>query len=126
MNMGQGEQLYTEDFGFLDLVSEPPAELVAYQPTAPTAGATPSFLDQMVSMTQKLIPAALSFKQQNDLNQLNLERARKGLPPLNTSQFMAQSAPQVRVGMTQDTQKMVMIGLAGVAVLAAFFIFSRK
>jgi len=105
-----------------NLISEPPGSVMTeYQEQNPTAGASgPSFLDQLVSFGQKLIPAALSFEQQRNLNELNLERARKGLPPLNTSQYMAQSAPQFRAGLTPDTQNMLMMG--GAAILGVWLL----
>jgi hypothetical protein len=65
----------------------------------------------------------LSLKQQSDLNELNLERARRGQPPLNVSQYAAQSAPQVRAGLTPDTQSLLIYGgaaLAGVWLLSSF------
>ena len=106
------------------LISKPPGSvLVEYQGQAPTAGASgPSILDQIVSFGQKLIPVALSLEQQRGLNDLNMQRARMGLPPLNTSQYMAQSAPQVRFGMTPDVQNLVMYG--GAALLGVWLLSS--
>jgi hypothetical protein len=109
-----------DDYG---LVSEPPGTaMVEYQDQAPTAGGSPSLLDQIVSFGQKLIPVALSLEQQRGLNDLNMQRARMGLPPLNTSQYMAQSAPQVRFGMTSDVQNLVMYG--GAALLGVWLLSS--
>ena len=125
MNLGQSD-FVEDDPGFFDLLSEPGAQLIEYQDTVPTAGATPSILQQLVEFGKAAIPAALSFQQQRDLNEINIERARKGLPPINTAQFMAQSAPQVRVGMTQDTQKMLMYGVLIAAAAGIIMVVARR
>lgn len=108
-----------EDYAYNgELASYPPgSEMVEYQEQFPTAGGSgPSILDQIVDFGKKLIPVALSYEQQKQLNDLNIARASKGLPPLNTSQYSAQSAPQVRVGVTPDTQKMLIYGGAALAL----------
>lgn len=123
MNLAQNDD-YAPG-GYFDLVSEPGPELVEYQDTYPVVGATPSILDQIVSFGQKIVPAVLSYQQQRDLNAINIERARRGLSPLNTSAYVAQSAPQVRFGMTADTQKMLMYGVLIAAVAGVLIAFAR-
>lgn len=126
MNLSQSpDDFYTGDY--YDLISEPQTYPPYYQDTAPTAGASgPSILDQIVSFGKSVIPMALSVKQQNDLNQINVERAKKGLPPLNTSAYAAQSAAQVRVGIAPDTQKMLMYGVAAVLGVSVLMMVLRR
>lgn len=47
---------------------------------------------------------------------LNLQRAQQGLPPLNPAAY----APQVAVGLNEDTQRLVLLGAA--ALLAVFLL----
>jgi hypothetical protein len=97
-----------------------------YQDTAVTAGATPSILQQIVEFGKTALPAVLSYQQQKELNDLNVERARKGLPPINTQQFTAQSAPQVRMGLTQDTQKLLIYGVVAAAIVGIVMTIARR
>ena len=122
-NVGQNDYV---DSGFYDLISEPPSGLVEYQDTLPVAGAAPSILQQIVDFGKAAIPVVLSYEQQKQLNDLNIERARKGLPPLNTQQFSAQSAPQVRMGLTADTQKMLMYGVLIAAAAGIVMVIARR
>lgn len=76
-----------------------------------------SWLDKLSSFGQ----VALNLELMRDLNEINLERARKGLPPLSPSEY----SPQVNVGVASDTRNtalmlggMGLIGLLGVALLA--------
>jgi hypothetical protein len=112
--------------GYFDLVSEPSGVLMEYQDTAVTAGATPSILQQIVEFGKTALPAVLSYQQQKELNDLNVERARKGLPPINTQQFTAQSAPQVRMGLTQDTQKLLIYGVVAAAIVGIVMTIARR
>lgn len=113
--------------GPFDLISEPlPSDLGVFQDTVPTLGSEPSILDKIVSFGEKVIPGILSMQQQREINDINMERARKGLPPINAQAYLAQSAPQVRFGVTPDTQNalvkgaiVVGIGFAAFAVIRA-------
>lgn len=82
---------------------------------APTSG---SWWDQyggdVISAIKSVGTAYLTLEQQKELNDLNMSRAQRGLLPLSPSQF----APQVNVGMSQDTKKLLLYAaLAGGAVL---------
>lgn len=71
------------------------------------------------SILRSTLPVLASTYQQQQLNKLNLERMRNGLPPISGQQYASQyqiPAAQVQVGMTSDTQKLVMYG--GLALLA--------
>lgn len=123
MNLAQFEDDFGyDDPGYYDLLAEPTPQLVEYQETVPTAGATPSILDQIVSFGQKLVPVVLSYQQKKELNDINVERAKRGQPPLDMNAYLRSSAPQIRAGLTTDTQKMLMYGgllIAGVFIFSA-------
>jgi hypothetical protein len=71
------------------------------------------------SILRSTLPVLASTYQQQQLNKLNLERMRQGLSPISGQQYANQymvPAAQVQVGMTGDTQKLVMYG--GLALLA--------
>jgi hypothetical protein len=65
----------------------------------------------------RLLPQLAATYQQKQLLDVQVERARQGLPPLNTNQYAA----GLNVGVSQDTQKMLMYGAIG---LGALFVFS--
>jgi hypothetical protein len=52
--------------------------------------------------------------------QLNLERARQGLPPVDPTQY---SGLGVQVGLAPQTQNLILIGLIG---LGAVLLLSRR
>jgi hypothetical protein len=67
----------------------------------------------------KVGTALLSLNQQRELQELNIQRATRGLAPLSPSQY----APQMNVGIAQDTQKMLMFGAIGLGLV---LLFSRR
>ncbi len=60
-----------------------------------------------------VINKGLTVYQTQQLNQINLERARMGLPPIDTSQY---TGVGVRVGIAPQTQQLLIYG--GLALLA--------
>ena len=67
-----------------------------------------------------LASSALTALQTYQLNQINVNRARQGLPPLNTASY----ASGINVGLNPQTQQLVMYG--GIALLAILLINSMK
>ena len=64
----------------------------------------------------KLLTAVTMTVQQRQLMQLNIERAKKGLPPIDIASY---SGVGVNVGLSPDTMRLVMFGgLALLVVLA--------
>lgn len=61
-----------------------------------------------------LIGKGLTALQTYQLNQINLERARMGLPPIDVSQYA--TGVGVRVGLAPQTQQLIIYG--GLALLA--------
>lgn len=66
----------------------------------------------------KLATNALTALQTFQLNQINVQRAKQGLPPINTAAY----GTGINVGLSADTQKLVMYG--GIALLGVLLINS--
>lgn len=62
---------------------------------------------------QRSLPILAATYQQKQILDVQVERARQGLPPLNASQYAA----GVQVGLSSDTQKMLIFGALGIAAL---------
>ena len=60
---------------------------------------------------------SLNLVQTQQLNQINVARARQGLPPIDTSRYTGMG---VNLGLTPQTQQLVMYG--GLALLAVLLI----
>lgn len=67
-----------------------------------------------------LATSALTALQTFQLNQINVNRARQGLAPLNTASY----GTGINVGLNPQTQQLVMYG--GIALLAILLINSMK
>ncbi len=70
----------------------------------------------------RLLPVLASTYQQKQLLEVQVDRARQGLPPLDATQY----AGGVQVGLSPDVQKLLMWG--GIAALAilGFAVFQRR
>lgn len=104
-----------------------------------------SFFSDLATGVVDLAPQYLQYKQQGDMLDLQIERARAGLPPIDASKYQTPPyAPQqppptqapapapipvpvgpIYVEPAKPDQKMMMVLGAGV-VVAAFFLFKKK
>lgn len=66
----------------------------------------------------QLATQALTALQTYQLNQINVNRAKQGLPPINTAAY----GTGINVGLSADTQKLVMYG--GIALLGVLLVNS--
>lgn len=69
---------------------------------------------------QRLLPILATTYQQKQLLDVQVDRARSGLPPLDASMY----APGVQVGLSSDTTKTLL--MFGGAALAVLFLMSRR
>jgi hypothetical protein len=76
-----------------------------------------SWIDTLV----KLVPAITMTAQQQQLMQLNIERAKKGLPPVDIASY---TGIGVNVGLSPDTKNLLIFG--GIALVAVFFLTRKK
>lgn len=69
---------------------------------------------------QRSLPILAATYQQKQILDVQVDRARQGLPPLNASQYSA----GVQVGLSSDTQRMLIFGALGIAAL--FLVLRRS
>jgi hypothetical protein len=82
----------------------------------PSQGGAGSWVD--------LIGKGLTALQTYQLNQINVERAKMGLPPIDTSQY---TGVGVRVGLSPQTQQLIIYGgLALLGVLVFQSVMKRR
>ena len=73
---------------------------------------------------QKIFSALVMSEQQRQLMQLNIERAKQGLPPIDIARY---SGVGVNVGLSQGTQQLVTYALlAGGALLLLNTLMKRR
>lgn len=85
-------------------------------PVDPSQSGATSWLD--------LLSKGLTTLQTYQLNQINVERAKLGLPPIDTSQY---TGVGVRVGLAPQTQQLLIYGgLALLAVLVFQSVMKRR
>lgn len=78
-------------------------------------GTGESWLDSLT----RLLPIIAATQQQRELLQIQVDRARQGLPPLDASQY----STGVRVGLDDSTKKLLVGAAVGLGLL---FAFSRR
>lgn len=96
-----------------------------------------SLIDRIMGAAETILPAYLQYEQQKEVLDVQLERARAGLPPLEVGNY----APSVQVGLDQQTidrimseaasragQGVQMAGpwLIGLLALGAFLLLGRR
>ena len=117
---GLGQDFWSFDYGAED------AGTAVSVPDPATAQGSESTWTQIISAAKSIVPVYYAAKTQEDIAQINLERLRRGQAPLPES-YLRASAPQVRAGLSPDTQRMIMIlGVGLLAVLALPMVLRRR
>lgn len=100
-------------------------QLSGLQALADTATTQPSIGMKLMDMLSQGANVLLSAKQQKDLNKLNLERAKQGLPPIDTAAYAEASAPVMKVqgGVDANTRKMMWAMGLGVLAIGGFGVY---
>lgn len=80
--------------------------------TEQPAPSEPSLWDNIVGGLEKLVPVYLATEQQKQLNDINLQRAKAGLSPLDASDA---STISTQVGLSPKTQQTILLGTGIVA-----------
>jgi hypothetical protein len=99
-----------------------------YTPVVKPAVPEKSWFTSFTQSIQKIAPALVQYKTQKDILKLQLDRAKKGLPPLDTSAL----APTIRVQpelspeMYSDLKKYVLPVSIGIGALLVAVMMSRK
>jgi hypothetical protein len=95
-----------------DAFAEPVSGTVASQ--------AKSILDSAIETIKQLAPAYIGIQQAKTCLQINADRARNGLPPMDCAS--GGLAPQVGIGVSPDV-KMILWAALGIGAL---FLFMRK
>lgn len=74
-----------------------------------------------LDILKESLPTYLQYSTQKQLIDLNIERAKRGLAPVDSSTI----APTVNVGVSSDVQKLVTLGLLGAFGLGALSLMTR-
>ncbi len=94
--------------------------------TSTTPAATTGWLDTLTGMLKQAVPVYLSTYQQKQLIDINIERAKQGLPPVDQSSI----APQVNVSLPPEQMNQITsagkYALIGVGVLGVAFLLSKR
>jgi hypothetical protein len=79
---------------------------------------------QLPALARDLFVAAKQGEVQSKLLDVNVQRARQGLPPLNAAAY----APGVNIGLNKGTQQFLGVGVGTLAVgaVAAAFLLTRR
>lgn len=77
--------------------------------------------ESWIDTLARILPSVLASVQQKQLLDVQIERARAGLPPLDVSQY----TPGVAVGLSQSTKDLVVYGGLAVLGLWAFSSFMK-
>lgn len=88
---------------------------------APVAG-DDEWYEKLFSTVKEILPSVLQFQTGKELVELNIERAKAGLDPIDVSQI----SPQLNVGIAPQTQKMIMYGGAAILALLALNMFRKR
>lgn len=86
------------------------------------ANADMDWMNRLISFSTAAANTAVSATYMHELNQINLERAAKGLPALSPAEY----APTVSVGVSGDTQKTLLMLGAGLGVVALIAALARR
>jgi len=104
----------------VSVYSDTPYVIAQSNPVINPAQAQSGWLDSMLKTAESAAKTFMTYKQANDFNAINLQRARQGLPPLNPQAY----APQINFGVSSDIQQMILWG--GAAVLVIMLIGSMR
>lgn len=77
--------------------------------------------ESWIDALERILPAVVSTWQQKEIMQVQVERAKQGLPPLDASQLAA----GVNVGLSPEVQRMVWIG-GGALLLALVYVATQR
>lgn len=81
-------------------------------------------LNKLYDFAARAGSTVLDFYQQKELNDINLERAKRGQAPLDVQMYKAQAAPRVNVALAPDQEKLLIYG--GIGLLAIMFLSRKK
>ena len=91
--------------------------------TPDQVGSSPGFFQSLIDNLPKAVAAVAQYKAQTALIGLNIDRAKNGLPPVDSASIAPTA--NVGIGVSANSQKMVYIALGVVAFLGILH-FTKK
>lgn len=91
-------------------------------PTDAAPSATASVLDNVVNTIGKLGTAYAQYKGQSQIIDMNVQRAKAGLPPIDAGDI----APQANVGIASSTRTLMYVGIAAIFAIGAMAALRRR
>ncbi|NBW68608.1 MAG: hypothetical protein EBR47_07990 [Betaproteobacteria bacterium] len=79
--------------------------------------------ESWIDTAQKILTGLVMTEQQRQLMQLNIDRARQGLPPIDINRY---TGVGVNVGLSQGTQQLVLYLALGAGALILLNAFMRR
>lgn len=92
-------------------------------PTPETVGSNPGFFQSLIDNLPKAVAAVAQYKSQSALIDLNIQRAKNGLPPVDSASIAPTA--NVGVGISAGSQQIVYAGLGLVALLGLLWFAKR-
>jgi hypothetical protein len=86
------------------------------------AAAQTGMLDNIVNTIGKLGTAYAQYKSQSQIIDLNVQRAKAGLPPIDAGDI----APQANVGIAASTRTMMYAGIGALVLVGVLMAASRR
>lgn len=115
MRWNDGANDYVADVNATSAVQAVMAAAPTVSGTVVTEASTSSTFGGFLTSLSNALPTIIQAKAQHDLLKANLDRAARGLPPLNAQNYM----PGLNFGLSPETTKLVvMLGVGALGIMA--------
>jgi hypothetical protein len=119
--LGDLGQVDTVNYGIDDTATAEAQAMIAADVASGVDVSAPWY-QGLIQTGSQALQAYLQFRSTDQLMQLNIERAKHGLPPIDVSAY----GPQVGVGIAPQTQQFLTYALVGAGALIALLALKRK
>ena len=112
---GLGQDYYGDEYT---------AAVTAMQTSDASQGVDTSapWYQDLIGLTTQALTAYTQFRSQDAIMELNVERARNGLPPIDPTAY----GPAVGVGLDARTRELLQYAMIGGGLLALFLIMKKR
>lgn len=119
---------YNAGLGAVPSLSPQTYPFKAATPTFKPAMPTKSWFTNFTDSIGKIGPALVQYKTQKNIMKIQLDRAKRGLPPLDTSQLAPtfRVQPELSPEMYSDLKSYAIPAAVGIALLLGLVLFTRK
>jgi hypothetical protein len=106
----------------VDDYATPEAQAIIAADAASGADVSAPWYQSLVQLGTQALTAYTQFRSTDQLMQLNVERAKHGLPPIDVTAY----GPQVGVGIAPQTQQFLTYALVGAGALIALLALKKR